>query len=78
MVIGYILITTIPAKEYDVYDSLLSINEIIELHPLFGEYDLIAKVEAVDFNSLGNLVIDKIRSIPGIIKTKTLTGINFS
>jgi len=25
----------------------------VELHPLFGEYDLIAKIEAEDFNVLG-------------------------
>ena len=52
-------------------------SEIVELHPLFGEYDLIAKVEAKDFNSLGQIVVDKIRSIPGVVETKTLTGIKF-
>ena len=49
----------------------------MELHPLFGEYDLIAKVEAEDFNALGQLVVDRIRSVSGVIDTKTLTGIKF-
>jgi len=41
---------------------------------LFGEYDLIAKIEAEDFNVSGQVVVDKIRSIAGVIDTKTLTG----
>jgi DNA-binding Lrp family transcriptional regulator len=49
----------------------------VELHPLFGEYDLIAKLEAKNFNLLGQIVVDKIRTIPGVVDTKTLTGIKF-
>jgi DNA-binding Lrp family transcriptional regulator len=75
--IGFVLISTAPAKEHEVYTELLRVKGIVELHPLFGEYDLIAKVEADDFNALGQLVVDKIRSVPGVIDTKTLTGIKF-
>jgi len=46
------------------------------LHALFGEYD-IAKIEAEDFESIGNIVVNKIRTIEGIIDTKTLTGTKF-
>jgi len=53
MAIGFVLISTAPAKEHEVYNELLKVKEIVELHPLFGEYDLIAKVEANDFNVLG-------------------------
>jgi DNA-binding Lrp family transcriptional regulator len=75
--IGFVLISTAPAKEHEVYTELLRVKGIVELHPLFGEYDLIAKVEAEDFNALGQLVVDKIRSVSGVIDTKTLTGIKF-
>jgi len=74
---GFILISTAPAREHEVYSELLKIEEIVELHPLFGEYDLIAKVEAEDFDKLGEIVVDKIRSIPGVADTKTLTGTKF-
>ncbi len=77
MAIGFVLISTAPGKEHEVYDTLKKIKEIVELHPLFGEYDLIAKVEAKDFNELGKIVVDQIRNIPGVIDTKTLTGIKF-
>ena len=77
MVIGYILINTTPAMEHEVYNELLKIKEIIELYPLFGEYDLIAKVDSEDLNRPGRVVVDNIRTIKGVIDTKTLTGIMF-
>ncbi len=77
MAVGFVLISTAPAKEHDVYNELTKIEQVVELHPLFGEYDLIAKIEADDFNVLGQIVVDRIRSIQGVIDTKTLTGIKF-
>jgi len=77
MPIGFILIKAAPALEHEVYNTLLKVPLIIELQPLFGEYDLIAKIEAENFEKLGEIVIDKIRSVKGVIDTKTLTGTRF-
>ena len=77
MAIGFVLISAAPAREQDVYNKLSKVQEIIELHPLFGEYDLIAKIKADDFDKLGNIVVSKIRYVEGVIDTKTLTGIKF-
>ncbi len=44
---------------------------------MFGEFDLIAKIEAEDLNRLGTVVVEHIRSTPGVVDTKTLTGIKF-
>ena len=56
-----------------MYEQLLKIKEVVELYPLFGDYDLIAKVEAGDYNTIGEVVVAKIRSIEGVRTTKTLT-----
>jgi DNA-binding Lrp family transcriptional regulator len=77
MAIGFVLISAAPAHEHEVFKGLSKVSEIVELHPLFGEYDLIAKLEADDFDKLGNIVVSKIRSVEGVIDTKTLTGIKF-
>ena len=73
MAVGFVPIGTEPTKERQVYDMLLRIEEIVELYPLFGDYDLIAKVEAGDYNTIGEVVVAKIRSIEGVRTTKTLT-----
>ena len=60
-----------------MYNKLSKVKEIIELHPLFGEYDIIAKIEAEDFEKLASIIVEKIRSINGVLDTKTLTGTKF-
>jgi len=77
MAISFVLITAAPAHEHDVYNKLSKVPEIIELHALFGEYDLIAKIEAENFEDIGDIVLNKIRTVDGIIDTKTLTGTKF-
>jgi DNA-binding Lrp family transcriptional regulator len=77
MAIGFVLIKAAPGYEHEVYNKLSKVKEINELHPLFGEYDLIAKIKAEDFEKLGQIIINKIRSIEGVIDTKTLTGTKF-
>jgi DNA-binding Lrp family transcriptional regulator len=59
-----------------VYKKLKDTSEIIEVHPLFGEYDILLKIETVDIDSIGEIVISKIRSIKGVMDTKTLIGTN--
>jgi len=77
MAIGFVLISAAPAHEHEVYNKLSKVPQIIELHPLFGEYDLIAKIEANDYEKLGEIVINKIRAVEGVLITKTLTGTKF-
>jgi DNA-binding Lrp family transcriptional regulator len=75
MVIGFVLMHIAPLHEYEVFNKLSKLNEIIEVHPLFGEYDLIAKIQAEDYEKIGEIVIYKIKTIHGIIDTTTLTGL---
>ena len=75
MVIGFVLMHVAPLHEYEVFNKLSKLNEVIEVHPLFGEYDLIAKIQAEDYESIGEIIIQKIKTIKGIIDTTTLTGI---
>lgn len=78
MVIAYVLIITIPRMEHEVYLALQEVDEIVELHPIFGEYDLIAKIEVDDVDELTTVMLEKVRPIPGILNTKTLTSVPFS
>lgn len=77
MIVGFVLIVTMTAKEHDVYTELLKVKETTEVHPLFGEYDLIARIEAKCFDELGEIVLNKIRKVEGVADTKTLAGSKF-
>jgi len=76
MAIGFVLMHIIAGHEYEVYNKLSKVPDVVELYPLFGEYDLIAKIEANDFEDIINIVTNKIKSIYGITDTETLTGRN--
>ncbi len=77
MALGFVLIKVSPMREREVYEKIASLKEVEELYPLFGEYDLIAKVVVRDFEELSDVVVNKIRSIKGVLETKTLTGARF-
>jgi len=74
MAIGFALLSISPLHEKTVYEILGRIPEIIELHPLFGEFDILVKIECNDIDSIGEVVINKIRSTKGVMDTKTLIG----
>ena len=74
MAIGFALLSISPLHEKTVFDKLNAIPEITEIHPLFGEYDILVKMECSDIDSIGNVVINKIRSIQGVMDSKTLIG----
>ena len=71
---AFALIKTRDTKEHEIYNKLIKTKEIKEIHPLFGSYDLIIKIDLENLETLGKLIVDKIKIIDGIIDTKTLTG----
>jgi DNA-binding Lrp family transcriptional regulator len=59
-----------------VYEVIKDIEEVKDAHPLFGEYDIILKLDAESHDKIASIVVDSIRKIPGVIDTKTLIRIN--
>ena len=74
MATGFALLTISPLNEKAVYDALKVVSEIKEIHPLFGEYDILIKLECQDIDAIGEVIINKIRSLKGVVDTKTLIG----
>lgn len=76
MSVGYILITTQPSKENLVLKELKNNPQIEEVFPLFGEYDIIAKVSDSNSDEVRSKIMARIRDIEGIKDTKTLLGVS--
>lgn len=74
---SYILINTKPSEGHNVYDTLLKNKKITDVNHLFGEYDMIVTIDTDNFDSLGDIIINEIRTIKGITNMKTLTGVKF-
>jgi DNA-binding Lrp family transcriptional regulator len=72
IVVSYILINTNPAKEHEIYNQLQDESVIIELRPLFNEFDMIAKVKTKNEKNLEKFVTNKIKTLNGIVDIKTI------
>ncbi|MBE0521519.1 MAG: Lrp/AsnC ligand binding domain-containing protein [Candidatus Methanoperedenaceae archaeon] len=77
MAVGFVLINVAPGAEKRVFDTMIRWDEIEELYPLFGDYDLIAKIQAESYEALSDIIVQKIRAMEGVTETKTLTGAKF-
>ncbi len=77
MALAFVLISIAPGDEFRVLKKLNNVLEIDEVYPLFGEYDFLIKIVAEDFEEIGNIVVNKIRIIRGVVATKTLTEAKF-
>ena len=74
MATGFALLSISPLHEKEVFEALNEMTEVSEVHPLFGEYDILIKIQCVDIDTIGEVVIKKIRSLTGIVDSKTLIG----
>lgn len=73
----YVLVRVKPAYESKVGAHLRTVKEAKEVHPLFGEYDFIVKLEGTSHEQITQTILDKIRSQEGVAQTKTLIKTSF-
>jgi DNA-binding Lrp family transcriptional regulator len=71
MVTAFILIVVKPGTEESVAEKLGKLEEIKDIGIVYGEYDIIAKVQVPTMEDLQNFVI-RIRKNPDIERTSTM------
>ena len=71
---AFVLIQTRKGFEREVGEEILKLdNPLVEnLHTLYGEYDLIAKIKTNGAIELESFVLNDIRRIEGVENTETL------
>jgi len=73
----YVLVRVKPTFEHKVGEHLKKLKEAKEVHPLFGEYDFIVKLEGRSHEDITAVILDKIRGQEGVAATKTLVKTSF-
>lgn len=68
---AYVLLTANPGEVKETLDEVQGIEGVLSAETVIGPYDLIALVEAKDFDDLGRLVVGKIQEVAGITSTLT-------
>tara|TARA_B100001989_G_scaffold250488_2_gene227717 strand:- start:401 stop:652 length:252 start_codon:yes stop_codon:yes gene_type:complete len=69
---GYVLINVEPGSESEVHKIALTLDCVTDANMLFGDYDVIVKIEADSMGEIARHVVESIRAIPGVANTKTL------
>ncbi|MEO0102567.1 MAG: Lrp/AsnC ligand binding domain-containing protein [candidate division WOR-3 bacterium] len=74
---AYVLINIHPGQGKQVYERLTAIEEITRIDFISGPFDIIIFLTAPDFSSIGQIVMNKIQSIPGVERTLTCPVFSF-
>ena len=74
MAVGFVLITTEPGKEISVREAVSKLDCVSGIWIVFGSHDCFVKVEADDDSELTEAIVKGIRSVSGIVDTRTLIG----
>ena len=72
MVTAISLLTVERDKVNDVAEQLADMNGVSEVYSIAGRYDLAAIIRVKDNEDLADLVTERIRGVPGIIRSETL------
>ena len=72
MSVGYVLVNVEPGSEVEVFNTASVLSFVTDANLLFGDHDLIVKLEADNMGDIARLVVESIRAIPGVLNTKTL------
>jgi DNA-binding Lrp family transcriptional regulator len=74
MAVGYVLVNVSPGNEYEAFQIIKDIENVVDTTLLFGDYDIIVKLEADSLGIIAKTVVDTIRQVPGVTDSKTLAG----
>ena len=75
MPLAWVLISCDPGRERDVYVHLLSMPTVSEVSVVYGELDLVARIDFNDEKEMAKTLIVDMRTVGGIRKTETLIAV---
>ena len=75
MPLAWVLISCEPGRERDVYVHLLSMPTVSEVSVVYGELDLVARMDFDDEKEMSKTLIVEMRTVEGIRKTETLIAV---
>ena len=71
MIDAYVLIQTEIGRQLPVATALSEMPGVTQAVVVTGPYDVIARISAADVDALGSLIITKIQSVDGVVRTLT-------
>ena len=73
--LAWILISCEPGRERDVYLQLLEMPVVSEVSVVYGDLDLVARIDFESEKQMSKTLIEEMRHVDGIKKTETLFAV---
>ena len=70
---AYVLVQCKIAHEMEILKALLDVNHVKEAKGTFGYYDILVKIEAENTPVIEQAITKKIRTIPNVTTTTTIS-----
>ena len=71
---AYVLVVTDPGATKRVYDTLIAIKGVTEVHEVMGPYDIIVELDVPTLVDVPPILSTQIRTIDGIQSTTSLVS----
>ncbi len=78
MVNAFVLTNFAVGKEKGAISDIKGIMGVKEIKTVFGGWDAIVSVEADGLKELADVVVDRIRSVDGVVGTETLVEVGIA
>ena len=75
MVTAYVLLTVKPGEESTVADKLSKMPEVKDVSVVYGEYDVVAKIEKESMEALQDFLIKQVRAMDEVERTSTMISL---
>ena len=75
MALAWVLISCEPGRERDVYLQLLEMPTVSEVSVVYGELDLVARIDFESGLEMSKTLIEKMRHVDGVRKRETLIAV---
>lgn len=77
MIEAFIMVVVRPGKEEEVYNTLKEVPQVREIYRVYGEYDVVLRVEVGSIKELDDFHDSILRRIKNIEMTETLIASSY-
>lgn len=75
MIEAYVLLRVKPGMDRLVFQAVKKLKQVTDMETVYGEYDLLMKIQVETMDDLDAFIFDSIRTIKGVERTTTLITI---
>lgn len=75
MIEAYVLLRVKPGMDKLVFQAVKKLKQVTDIETVYGEYDLLMKIQVETMDDLDAFIFDSIRTIKGVERTTTLITI---